>query len=220
MKGVNLEIATFITSLTAFCVSLIALLFSHRQLQEARSTNGGRGMNMKLRPVQQQDLEPDDAAEIDAVVNSYEHNYVAVMLTFEALGPAKFYQVIPYTWGTDGRSEKADESKPIACMDYQSGEVKAVILIQQELLEGIRIGVAWIQPDAEGFKTGAIRATVDGALEEWKWRNRLTSKLPGVSPGRWCERKQRPPSVGPLTQPHEVRSRKSMFPRSSKSFEP
>jgi|GEM_PF-5737275 len=189
----------------ALFASLVALLLSWRQLHEATTSNGGRGMNISVKHISREDVSPEDAVKIDGALEEMRHEYVPFMVSFEVTGPAEYYQVIPYTWGKDGVSDRTGLEEPIPKLTCEDRRVSVVSMIQKELIDGIRFGVAWLQPDGVGLKPGAIRFDLNGDLEEWVWRNRFVSKLPFVNPGRWKPRKTPKPSVGPLTQPWELR---------------
>lgn len=192
-----------LVAVAALFVSLVALLLSWRQLYEARTSNGGRGMNLNVRHISRKDVTAEDANIIDEALAGMEHEYVPFMLSFKVTGPAEFYQVIPYTWGKDGVSDRTGVEEPIPKLTCEAGQVNTVSMIQKELLDEIRFGVAWLQPNGEGLQPGAIRFDLNSDLEEWVWRNRFVSRLPFVNPGKWKPRKSRMPSVGPLTQPWE-----------------
>lgn len=209
----SFDTVSLAVAVAALFVSLVALLLSWRQLYEARTSNGGRGMNLHVRPITRDDLSPEDAALIDQSLVGMEHEYVPFMVTFEVTGPAVYYQVIPYTWGKDGISERTGFDAPISKLTCEDGPVSTVSMVQRELVEGIRFGVAWLQPDGSGLKPGAIRFDLDGDLEEWVWRHRLVAKIPFVHPGFWRRRKLPSPSVGPLTQPWESRRGRNRKPR-------
>ena len=196
---------TFVVSLTALSVSLVALVLSWKQLAEARTANGGWGMNLQVKPITREDLLPEDAARIDAAVAGLEFECVPFQVTFEVIGPAIYYQVIPDSWGKGGRSDRAESAPAIPRLSCEDGPVDTVSMVQKELIDEIRFGVAWLQPSGAGMLPGAVRFDLDGEIEEWVWRNPLVAKLPFVASGSWKQRKRPISSVGPLTQPWEVK---------------
>lgn len=205
-----MEISAFdsfalIVAVAALIASLAALFLSWKQLYEARTSNGGRGMNLRVRNVTREDLTSEDAAVVDEVIAGSAHEYVSFLLSFEVTGPAVYYQVLPYMWGKDGVSEPAGVSMPWPKLTCEDGLIRTVSLIQQELVEGIRFGVAWLEPDGVGLRPGALRFDLDGDLEEWVWRNHMLAKIPFIRPGYWKPRTFPAASIGPLTQPWELR---------------
>ena len=196
---------TFVVSLTALSVSLVALVLSWKQLSEARTANGGWGMNLRVKPITREDLLAEDAARIDAAVAGLEFDCVPFQVTFEVIGPAIYYQVIPYSWGKAGHSDRAESAPPIPRLSCEDGPVDTVSMVQKELVDEIRFGVAWLQPSGTGMLPGAVRFDLDGEIEEWVWRNPVVAKLPFVAAGSWKRRKRPKSSVGPLTQPWELK---------------
>ena len=205
-----MEISAFdafalIVAVAALITSLAALFLSWKQLYEARTSNGGRGMNLRVRNVTREDLTPEDAAMVDEAIAAYDREYVPFLVSFEVTGPAVYYQVLPYTWGKDGVSEPTGSSMPWPKLTCEDGRISTVSLIQKELVEDIRFGIAWLEPDGAGLKPGALRFDLEGDLEEWVWRNHLFAKIPFVRPGYWKPRAFPAASIGPLTQPWELR---------------
>ena len=204
MEKLSNDTLSLIVAALALLVSLVALLLSWKQLHEAQTSNGGRGMNLHVKRTSRENVPEDVAREVDEALKAFHHEYFPFVMTLQVTGPAEFYQVIPYTWGKDGVSDPTGFEEPIPKLTSEDGRISAMIMIQKELLDGIRFGVAWLEPDGLGLKPGAIRLNLDGELEEWVWRHRFVAKLPFVSPGRWKLRKNRKPTIGPLTQPWEV----------------
>lgn len=204
MEKLSNDTLSLIVAALALLVSLVALLLSWKQLHEAQTSNGGRGMNLHVKRTSRENVPEDVAREVDEALKAFHHEYFPFVMTLQVTGPAEFYQVIPYTWGKDGVSDPTGFEEPIPKLTSEDGRISAMIMIQKELLDGIRFGVAWLEPDGLGLKPGAIRLNLDGELEEWVWRHRFVAKLPFVSPGRWKRRKNRKPTIGPLTQPWEV----------------
>lgn len=205
---------SLIVAALALLVSLVALLLSWKQLHEAQTSNGGRGMNLHVKRTSRENVPEDVAREVDEALKAFHHEYFPFVMTLQVTGPAEFYQVIPYTWGKDGVSDPTGFEEPIPKLTSEDGRVSAMIMIQKELLDGIRFGVAWLEPDGLGLRPGAIRLNLNGELEEWVWRHRFVAKLPSVSPGRWKPGKKRKPTIGPLTQPWEIqdlRKRQRIF---------
>ena len=196
---------SLVVSLTALCVSLIALVFAREQLVEARTANGGRAMRLHISLAKRDDLSEEDAARVDAAIAGLNFEFVPFLISYEVTGPAVFYQVLPYSWGEDGVSQPAGNEVAIPRLSCEDGPCDTVAMIQKELVEEIRIGVVWMQPSGEGMRSGAIRFDHDGVLEEWVWRNRLIGKLPFVQPGIWKRRRDPNSSVGPLTQPWQLK---------------
>ncbi len=161
-------------------------------------------MNLNVKRTSRENVPEDVAREVDEALKAFHHEYFPFVMTLQVTGPAEFYQVIPYTWGKDGVSDPTGFEEPIPKLTSEDGRISAMIMIQKEFLDGIRFGVAWLEPDGLGLKPGAIRLNLNGELEEWVWRHRFVAKLPFVSPGRWKRRKNRKPTIGPLTQPWEV----------------
>lgn len=206
MESLPFNTFSLVIAGAALLVSLVALLLSWRQLHEARTSNGGRGMNLRVKPISRDDVYLEEAQEIDQMLEHMEHEYIPFVMSFKVTGPAQFYQVIPYTWGKGGISEHAGFEDPIPKLTCEAGEINVVAMIQKELVDDIQFGVAWVEPDGVGLKPGAIRFALNGELEEWVWRNHFAAKLPFFSPGRWKPRKPPKPTCGPLTQPWEVQS--------------
>lgn len=205
MKISVFDAFALIVAVAALMVSLAALFLSWKQLYEARTSNGGRGMNLRVHNVTREDLTPEDAAMVDEAIAGSEREYVPFLVSFEVTGPAVYYQVLPYTWGKDGVSEPAGSSIPWPKLTCDNGRISTVSLIQKELVEGIRFGIAWLEPDGAGLKPGALRFDLAGDLEEWVWRNRMLAKIPFIRPGYWKPRTFPADSIGPLTQPWELR---------------
>lgn len=193
-----------LVSVTAFIVSLAALWIARKQLEEAKTANGGRGLSLYVRPLSREDVSPEEALNIDTAVAESEHDYIPFLLTFAVTGPASFYQIIPYTWGEDGFNEPVGELEPIAKLDYTDGTIATVALIQKELVDSIWFGLAWLEPRGGGLAPSAIRLNLNDEFEEWHWRNYQLSKLPGVREGYWKKREFRQVNVGPLTQPKDM----------------
>lgn len=193
-----------LVSVTAFVVSLAALWIARKQLDEAKTANGGRGMNLYVRPISREDVSPEDALLIDAAISEYEYDYIPFLFTFKVTGPASFYQVIPYTWGEDGFNQPVGDLEPIAKLDCTDGTITTVALIQKELVDSIWFGLAWLEPRGGGLAPNAIRLNLNDEFEEWHWRNYQLSKLPGVREGYWKKREFRQVNVGPLTQPKDM----------------
>lgn len=205
-----MEISAFdsfslVVALAALIVSLAALFLSWKQLHEAKTSNGGRGMNLRVRNVTREDLTPEDAAVVDEAIAGSEREYVPFLVSFEVTGPAVYYQVLPYTWGKDGVSEPTGSSMPWPKLTCENGRISTVSLIQRELVDGIRFGITWLESDGPGLKPGALRFDLAGDLEEWVWRNHMLAKLPFIRPGYWKPRTFPAASIGPLTQPWELR---------------
>ncbi|OFL62274.1 hypothetical protein HMPREF2760_01805 [Corynebacterium sp. HMSC065D07] len=214
METLSNETLSLIVAALALFVSFAALFLSWKQLYEAQTSNGGRGMNLHVKRTSRDNMSEDVAREVDEALKAFHHEYVPFVMTLQVTGPAEFYQVIPYTWGRDGMSDRTGFEDPIPRFTSEDGRVSAITMIQKELLDGIRFGVAWLEPDGLGLKPGAIRLDLNGELEEWVWRYRLVAKLPFVSSGRWKRRKTPKPTIGPLTQPWEVqelRMRRRIF---------
>lgn len=203
----RMETVPTLIALTALIVSLIALVFSWKQLHEAQTSNGGRGMNFRISLANRSQMSPEEASQIDAAIAEYAHEYVVFLYSFRVTGPAAYFEVIPYTWGSDGVNDPVNGFDPIPRLDAMSGEVSFAALIQKELVESVKFGVAWLQPSGQGLIPGAVRMSLNQDLEEWCWRSRWISKLPFIRPGRWKRRKQPKASVGPLTQPWELKRR-------------
>ncbi|HAT6528792.1 TPA: hypothetical protein JAJ73_002026, partial [Corynebacterium striatum] len=183
MEKLSNDTLSLIVAALALLVSLVALLLSWKQLHEAQTSNGGRGMNLNVKRTSRENVPEDVAREVDEALKAFHHEYFPFVMTLQVTGPAEFYQVIPYTWGKDGVSDPTGFEEPIPKLTSEDGRISAMIMIQKEFLDGIRFGVAWLEPDGLGLKPGAIRLNLNGELEEWVWRHRFVAKLPFVSPG-------------------------------------
>lgn len=215
-----MDLASFLLSLCAFLTASAALFIAYLQLREARTATGGRGMILRFRPIQRDELDDEEAQLIDDSISDLaarnpDIKMTAILLTAEVHGPAAFYELGPYTWGEEGAPDTPLGFAPIKKFTCESGPASFVVMVQTELLRKVKIGVVWIQPWDRGLQTGAIRTTLDGELEEWTFYSRLQKIFAkkGVT-GYWRARKSQQEEFGPVSQPWQhPRSRTRKRPR-------
>ena len=197
-----MEVTSLLIAGCAFVVSFCALLIAYFQLREARTTTGGRGLTLHFRPLDSQELSEQEFHRINALITSSEKRLIPFLVTVEVVGPAEFFEVMPHSWGEEGSWDIAAGGPPIKRLTCDSGPVDTVALLQADLLEGIKLGVVWRQAWQRGLETGAIRASLDGTLEEWVYYSRIRRIFNRRSiAGKWRERPQEMPDFGPVSQP-------------------
>ncbi|ALC05953.1 putative membrane protein [Corynebacterium deserti GIMN1.010] len=210
-----MEWASIFISASAFLTALVALAVSYLQLREARTSTGGRGMYMYFRPVQRDDVSPEEAALIDESLfdltsKNPDIQMTAILLVVEVHGPAAFYEVGPHTWGEAGMPDTPLAFKPVKKLTCESGPTSFVVIIQTDLLPTTKLGVVWLQPWQRGLETSSIRSNLNGDLEEWVFYSRFRKIFAkkGVT-GRWRSKKNGPITYGPISQPWQHPSAKS-----------
>lgn len=183
-------------SLTALFVAITSAVLAWRQLQEAKTTTGGRGMSLRARHTTEEEKR---GTKVPVQFHKPDtHDLLA--LDFRAVGLAVFFDVQPYSWGPEGASEALSDPAPsLTCND---GLQTVAFIVPKELTPSMKLGVLWREPYRNGLHPGAVRISMDGRLEEWRWYPRWYGRLSfHQTLGRWREVRLPKYGFGPASQP-------------------